>query len=201
MINSASRMAMVSLVLAVLLSACSGFSSKSAVTQTYLLQPAMPGAAAASAPATSLAVVLPVVAPGLDTERIALVQPDGRLDSFAASRWPDALSLVLHPLIIDAVRASGAWQTVQMDGAPFNAEFVLQVEVRQFAIEYDAAGNPSAKVSLVGTLGRRADRATLRTISIAQTASASANRMSAVIEAFNHALGDSLSQLAAQARP
>ncbi len=146
-------------------------------------------------------MVPPLVAPGLDTDRISLVHADGRLDSFAASRWPDAVSLVLQPLIVDALRAGGRYRTVQGDAMPFNAEYLLQVEVRQFAIEYDAAENPQARVTLVCTLGRRADRAPVRSFAISKSAAASANRMGAVIGAYNQAVGEALQELVAQATP
>ncbi len=190
-------------LLALSLAACSGLRSNAPPTQTYLLQPALPAAIAspAIAPTASLTVVLPTVTPGLNSDRISLVHKDGRLDSFAASRWPDALPLVLQPLIIDALRAGGRFRTVQGDGVPFNAEFLLQVEVRQFAIEYDAAGNPVAAVKLVGTLGRRADRTPVRSFVVAKSVAADANRMAAVIKAYNQATAEVLQQLVVEAIP
>jgi cholesterol transport system auxiliary component len=180
--------------------ACSGLRSSAPATQVYRLQPLMPAAMAGTA-TDSLAVVLPVVAPGLDSDRISLIQPDGRLDSYAASRWPDALALVLQPLIVDALRAGGRYRIVQTDAMPFNAEYLLLVEVRQFAIEYDTANRPAATVSLVCTLGRRADRTPVRSFSISNSVPASADRMGAVVEAYNQALGTALQQLVLQANP
>ena len=189
-------------VLLLPLAACSGLRSNAPVTQIYLLQP-QPAVAAAAAvvPTATLAVVLPVVAPGLDSDRISLVHADGRLDSYAGSRWPDALPLVLQPILIDALRTGGRYRTVQSDAMPFNAEYLLQVEVRQFAIEYDAAENPVAAVSLVCTLGRRADRTPVRSFSITTAVAASANRMGAVISAYNQAVGKALQELVTQAIP
>ena len=189
-------------VLLLPLAACSGLRSNAPVTQIYLLQP-QPAVAAAAVvvPTATLAVVLPVVAPGLDSDRISLVHADGRLDSYAGSRWPDALSLVLQPILIDALRTGGRYRTVQSDAMPFNAEYLLQVEVRQFAIEYDAAENPVAAVSLVCTLGRRADRTPVRSFSITTAVAASANRMGAVVNAYNQAVGKALQELVTQAIP
>ena len=207
---------LLAVVMALATVACSGLRSSTPPTQTYLLQPqtsastsvAAAASAAASAPAAadvvpsaSLAVVLPAVAPGLDSERISLIHPDGRLDSFAGSRWPDALPLVLQPLIVDALRAGGRYRTVQTDAMPFNAEYLLQVEVRQFAIEYDAADNPVAKVVLVCTLGNRADRAPVRSFTTSNTVAATANRMTAVVTAFNQALAEALQQVVLLANP
>jgi ABC-type uncharacterized transport system auxiliary subunit len=196
--------------------ACSGLRSSTPPTQTYLLQPqprsgtvvtesasvgASVPAAADTAPVASLTVVLPVVAPGLDSERISLVHSDGRLDSFAGSRWPDALPVVLHPLIVDALRAGGRYRIVQSDATPFNADYLLQIEVRQFAIEYDAADNPVAKVALVCTLGKRADRTAVRSFTTSNTVAAAVNRMTAVVTAFNQALAEALQQVVLQANP
>jgi ABC-type uncharacterized transport system auxiliary subunit len=197
-----------------LMVACSGLRSSAPPTQTYLLQPQTrsvtsvdvsasggTSAPAAAAPTASLTVVLPVVAPGLDSERISLVHSDGRLDSFADSRWPDTLPVVLHPLIVDALRVGGRYRIVQSDATPFNADYLLQIEVREFAIEYDAADKPVAKVALVCTLGKRADRTAVRSFTTSNTAAAAANRMAAVVIAFNQALADALQQVVLEANP
>jgi len=187
--------------LALLLAGCSGLRSKAPADQVYLLQPALPAAATATAAAGGLRVMLPVVAPGLDTQRIALVRADGRLDYYAASRWPADLSQVLQPLLIDALRAGGQFRAVQSDSAPFNAEYLLQVEVRQFGIEYDAAGNPVARVALVCLLGRANDRTAVRSFTIEQRAPAAANRMAAVMAALNEAFGKALAELVSASTP
>lgn len=188
--------------LTIVMTGCTGLRSQSAVDQVYLLQPQLPAAAASDAAAGSLRVLLPVVAPGLDTERIALTHPDGRLDYYSASRWPADLSLMLQPLLVDALRAGGRFRNVQSDGTPFNAEHLLQVEVRQFGIEYDAAGNPVARVALVCLMGRANDRTAVRSFTIEQRVPAAANRMGAVVGALNQALGAALAQLAEEsARP
>jgi ABC-type uncharacterized transport system auxiliary subunit len=181
---------------ALAMSGCSGLRSKVPVDQVYLLQPQLPAAAASDAVAGSLRVLLPAVAPGLDTERIALTRPDGRLDYYSASRWPADLSLVLQPLLVDALRAGGRFRNVQSDGTPFNAEYLLQVEVRQFGIEYDAASNPVARVTLACLMGRANDRTAVRSFAIEQSVPAAANRMGAVVGALNQALGAALAQLA-----
>jgi ABC-type uncharacterized transport system auxiliary subunit len=195
---------------------CSGLRSSDPVTQVYPLQPRVAAAAApAATPAAvsaeaaaqpaagTLAVVLPIAAPGLNSTSIALLRADGVLDAYAASRWPEVLPEVLQPLIIDALRAGGRFSSVQPDNGPFNAEYLLQVEVRQFAAVYagDVQGAaPTVHVQLVATLGRRADRGVLRSFMVAESAPASANRMSAVIDAYNSALGAALQRLVAETR-
>jgi ABC-type uncharacterized transport system auxiliary subunit len=187
--------------LALLLAGCSGLRSNAPADQVYLLQPVLPAVVTATAAAGGLRVMLPAVAPGLDTERIALVHPDGRLGYYASSRWAADLSAVLQPLLVDALRAGGKFRAVQSDGTPFNAEYLLQVEVRQFGIEYDASGNPVARVALVCLLGSASDRTAVRSFTIEQRAPASTNRMGAVVTSLNQALGAALAELVSATTP
>jgi ABC-type uncharacterized transport system auxiliary subunit len=134
----------------------------------------------------------------LNTERIALVRGNGVLDSYAASRWPEVLPEVLQPLIVDALRAGGQFDTVQADAAPFKADYLLLIEVREFAAVYSGDTTdtvPTVRVQWVATLGRRGDRTIVRSVRIETSAAATANRAGAVMEAFNQALGAALTQL------
>jgi cholesterol transport system auxiliary component len=197
-----------SLAMAWLASGCSWLRSSAPAVQVYPLRPAVAGASAAVAAAAqpaaaALGVVLPVAAPGLNTNNIALLRADGVLDAYAASRWPELLPEVLQPLIIDALRAGGRFASVQADTGPFRADYLLQVEVRQFAAVYagdvkDSA--PTVQVQLVVTLGRRADRSVLHSFVVNESAPASANRVSAVVAAFDSALGAALQKVVAEAR-
>jgi ABC-type uncharacterized transport system auxiliary subunit len=185
------------------LGGCAGVQSRMPPTQIYLLQPAMPGAVAPAGPAAAgelptLAVLTPVVTPGLDNERIALIKVDGRLDSFAASRWPADLQQVLVPLLVDALRAGGRFRAVHSETEPFNADYQLQLEVRQFAADYSGgAAAPTVRVQLVATLARRSNRVPVRSIRVEQSVAAEANRMAAVVRAFNQATGAAFGELVA----
>src|ERR1700730_1911264 len=94
--------------------ACTGslFQSKAVPPSIYLLS-APPGTtAAASSPpapappplAADLAVLKPRVRAGLDTDRIAVLYPDRRLDYFADARWSGSLDDVMQDLTVQAFR-------------------------------------------------------------------------------------------------
>lgn len=196
------RLAMLALMAgAVLLAGCSGFNSNSALAQIYLLQPEPPASVVATAGGVGTLVVLkPVVAPGLANERIALTHADGRLDYYQASRWPAELPEVLQTLAIDALRARGRFASVQGDATPSVAGYALQIEVRHFEAQYPGADTgsgtlPAVQVTLVGTLISRADRTVLASSTTEGSAPAAANRMGAVVRAFDQALGQALQQL------
>src|SRR5580693_3338237 len=114
-----------------LLGACSGFKSNEPAVQTYLLRPALPARVATAAPVSdaTLTVMLPVATPGLEGERIALLQGGQRLDWYRDARWSGELPLLVQSSIIDAVRAGGRFAAVESEDAPFGSPYLLQVEI------------------------------------------------------------------------
>jgi len=179
---------------ALALGACSGgLRSNAPAVQAWRLDPP-----AAAAPATgagiaaTLRVLWPLAAPGLDSERIALLHSDRTLDYYAANRWTGRVPEMVQALALDTLRAAGAYRAVQPEGAPFSYDETLQIEVRDFQAEYAAADAPVARVTLVCTLGRRSDRAVLATFTLAGSAAAADNRMRAIVAAFDAALDAAL---------
>lgn len=186
--------------LLVLLAGCSGFRSREPAEMIYLLQ-RTPAVVAAQPPvAGTLAVMLPSVSVGLESDRIPLTI-DGRMNYYSASRWSGELPAVLRTLLLDALRGSGHWRAVLADGAPFSSDQLLQIEIRHFEAEYSGAGPPVAHVLLEVTLGQRGNRAVLRSARVESRVAARADRMSEVVAAFNAALNDALNQLALVATP
>ncbi|HLJ37184.1 MAG TPA: ABC-type transport auxiliary lipoprotein family protein, partial [Steroidobacteraceae bacterium] len=158
------------------LAGCSGlFRSDAKPEQTYVLRaPAgktggatpIPAATDSGAPASSssgalavLQVAHPLSAPGLEGPHIMLVQADHRMNFYLGSRWPGPVTDVVESLVVDTLRASGEWQTVEDSGSPFAPEYLLQISVRRFEADYTAGGaGPSAVVVLDCTLGARSGR-------------------------------------------
>jgi ABC-type uncharacterized transport system auxiliary subunit len=189
------------------LAGCSGLRSKDVPVQTYVLlagAAALPSAGNAGPAnggempgdgAPTLAISRPAAASGLDNERIAVLRADGRLDYYSASRWAGNLPDVMQTLLLDAQRASGRYRAVMADTAAFGADQLLQVEVRLFQAEYGASGPPAAHVVLDGTLGLRGQREVVRTLHAESRVPAGADRMAAVVAAFNSAVADALMQI------
>ena len=188
---------------ALLSAGCAGLHSAQAVPQIYTLEPAPALAAPAGAVAgtVTVQVLRPLAAPGLDTDRIALVRETQRLDYYAAGRWPAPLPDLVESLAIDALRAAGRFRAVQPDATAFAADEVLQIEIRRCQADYAADGSPVVHVQLLATLGRQGDRTLVASITADGSRSAGANRMQAVVAAFQGAVGDALAQLAATLSP
>lgn len=204
---------------AMLLGGCisNGLKSNQPVTQLYVLHgPANAGGAAPLATVTgtangtadgashapsegvTLEVMRPGAAAGLDTDGIALQRPGNRLDYYAGSRWATTAPLQLQQLALDALAASGRFGAVEPAGTPFVADELLRIQLRHFEAVYGDDGPPTVRVTLVCTLGARSGRRLLGTFTAESRVPAAANRMQAVVAAFERATNAALAQLVAR---
>jgi cholesterol transport system auxiliary component len=187
-------------VLTLLLAACSGgLRSNAPASQTYVLRvtgtPPTPAAARAAGP--SLRIERPSAAPGLRSERIVIMQPDHRMSYYAGSQWAAELPQVIQELAVERLRASGEWSSVVDSESAFASEYFLQITIRRFEADYTTDAAPTAWVTLDCAIGRRADHLLLAGFTAQGSASASTNRMSAVVAAFEAAANAALSEVAA----
>jgi cholesterol transport system auxiliary component len=185
------------------LGACGGLRSRVPPDQTYVLRaiepaPAAEALAPGSRPAetASLRVARPLALPGLESDRIMAVRPDHRLDAYAGSRWPGPLPEVVSALAVDTLRASPRFASVEDERTATDARYLLQLTLRHFEAQYSsAAAPPSVRVTLDGVLVRRSDRAVLGSFTADATADAAANRVTAVVDAFETAARAALAQV------
>ena len=190
---------------------CTGlFHSTAPPEQTYLLRaPAPPAAAAPAAPPgaalaspaalPSIRVSQPGADPGLNSSRIILVQADHRLNFYSGSRWAGPVPDLVEALTLETLRASGGWQSVQDADSPFPSDYLLRIRVRRFEADYTGGGPaPEVHVVLDCVVGRREGREVLASFIAQGTATAAADRMSAVVAAFEQATDEALSSLAQQ---
>jgi cholesterol transport system auxiliary component len=188
-------------LLALALDGCSGLRSSAPETVSYVLR--APGAAATAGTTSvpsgplatrSLKVVRVVAQPGYDGDRILLLGADRSLGHFAASRWVEPLPAVLGTLAVESLRNSAALRTVLDETAPFASDFTLRLTIRRFDAEYPSAGAPPrVTVSLACTVAR-ADRTILANFVVQSQADAAADRMGAVVAAFEQATQQALGE-------
>lgn len=103
------------------------FKSDESPTRIYWLEPAP----ARTPSATRLALQVAVV-PGLESDRIWILQRDQRLNYYAGAYWPDTL----RPLLQSVMERSIGHQ-----GSPGDVSFDILIE-KFFAVETVAAANP-----------------------------------------------------------
>jgi ABC-type uncharacterized transport system auxiliary subunit len=194
------------------LAGCVNLHSTQPVQQEYLLSlPARPAAGGPAlthaASADSLQVFPIVAAPGLAGEGIAVVRSGQRLDYYAGARWAATAPAMLQTLAIETLRRAGHFGLVESDSGPFTSRYVLNLELTHCEADYGAAASagsraaPTVQVSLVCTLGRRVGRAVVTTLSVNSSVQAEADRMQAVIAAFQQATAAALGRMAQQIQP
>jgi ABC-type uncharacterized transport system auxiliary subunit len=186
--------------------ACTGslFRSKVVPPSTYLLS-APPGinaaassaSAAAPAPlAADLAVLKPRVRAGLDTDRIAVLYPDRRLDYLADARWSGSLDDVMQDLTVQAFRNSARLQNVSSDASAFASGYWLEIEVADFQAEYASAGAPpTINVRLLARVASAGDRNILGSFTAAARQTATDNRLTAIVDAYERAINTALAEI------
>jgi ABC-type uncharacterized transport system auxiliary subunit len=164
---------------ALLLGGCSGLlHSTAAPEQIYYLRAPAPSDAAPAAPAgASVRVGHPMADPGFDTPHIMLRQPDHRMSFYAGSRWPSAMPDVVAALVVQTLRASGNWTSVEDSASPFPSDYLLQITVRRFDADYSAGtAAPEVHVMFDCMIGRREGREPVSSFVVSGSAPAAENR-------------------------
>ncbi|MGH8201856.1 MAG: ABC-type transport auxiliary lipoprotein family protein [Steroidobacteraceae bacterium] len=172
--------------------------------QVYALRAAAAsatGADPAAPAAAALRVAHPLAGPGLGTSQIVLLQPDHRLNVYAASAWAADTPAVLESLAVETLRGSGHWRSVEDAESPFPSDYLLQISIRRFDADYSAGTDapPTVRVTLDCALGREEGREIVATFVASGSAVAGANRLGDVVTAFQQATDAALASLSQQA--
>jgi cholesterol transport system auxiliary component len=134
-----------------------------------------------------LSIGIPQMAPGLDTERIAVLK--GRqLDYYRGVRWGSQAAELIQTLLVRTLEDRRLFRSVSGEQSRVASNYFLDVSVRDFQAEYqDGSHEPSVHVSVVARLIRISDRQLVETLSASALARAESNRMHSVVAAFESA--------------
>ena len=151
--------------------------------------------------AASLRVAHPLAAPGLGTSQIVLLQPDHRMNVYAASAWAADAPALIESLATQTLRAADEWTSVEDAESPFPSDYLLQISIRRFDADYSAGTEapPTVHVTLDCTLGAEEGRTVLASFVAEGSAPAGANKLSEVVAAFQRAADQALASLSQQA--
>jgi len=188
-------------VLSLLLSltGCTGlFHSNARPEEVYYLR-AAPVPAGSAPVAASLRFNRPSADPGLQSAQIMLVKPDRLMSFFLTARWPASPSSIIETLSVEKLRGSGLWQSVADSTSPFPSDYILLVNIRRFEADYTGGRvAPDIHVVLDCIVGRREGRDVIRSFLAEGTAPAAANKLGAVVAAFETATNAALDSLSTQ---
>ena len=186
--------------LAVSVTGCTGlFHSNARPEQVYFLR-ATPIPQGTAPIAASLRLNRPTASPGLETTQIMLVQSDRRMSFFLAARWPAVPANLVEMLAVEKLRGAGLWQSVADSTSPFPSDYVLLVHVRRFEADYTGGTvAPEVHVVLDCIIGKREGREVIKSFLAESSVPATANRLSAVVAAFEVATNAALDSVETQA--
>ena len=136
-----------------------------------------------------LVVLRPVLAPALDTERIATRWPGNRIDYYAGARWGGDAGLVVQAALAESLRRTGNYRSVEAAPGRFRPTHVLGVEVARLEADYTAGEVPLARVVMTATVARHPDRRTVSSWTVSAEQPAAANTLTAVTAALDEAFG------------
>jgi len=177
------------------------FESSIPAAQAYVLRLPPPASRAEGAAAGSVRVQRPEAGPGLDSDRIALLRSDRRFDFYAASRWAAPAPDLMESVLVDQLRAGGAFSAVFEDASPYPPRYNLRCTLARFESDYSSNGAgaggtaPVVQVALDCTFGRHRDRALLANFTARGSAAARDDRLGAVIAAFESATAQAVGQM------
>jgi cholesterol transport system auxiliary component len=196
-VKRAPRAALLGLSLAV--AGCSGALLGPQVDppETYRLEtPAVPPAAARLP--LVLTVAPPRAAESLDSDRIAVVQPDQRFDHYAGLRWSEPAPQMLQSLLVGSLQSAGRFEAVLAAPSRVPVDLLLDVELRRFEARYargDVAPVVRVEMQLMLVDPRRSRR--VAGVLVAAEAAAAADHRGAVMAAFQQATAKALADAAA----
>jgi cholesterol transport system auxiliary component len=145
-----------------------------------------------------LSIGRPDVAPGLDTNRVAVLR--GRqLDYFRAAQWGGSVAEVTQALLVNSFQGQQLFRSVTSEQARVSGDYMLDIEVRDFQAEYAGDAAPQIRVTIVGRVIRINDRALVDTLIATARKPAGENRMNSVAAAFETAGQQVALELAKQA--
>jgi cholesterol transport system auxiliary component len=181
------------------LAACGDLLGPPEAGTIYTVAPKFPAPAAGGAKVNwALAILRPTAAPGLDSERIALTQPDGSMDFYAKATYPDRLPPLVQQALLNGFEASGRIDAVAREQDALHADYNLVVEIKDFAAHYAVAdGIPGITVALTAKLATAHGRAIMGNFSVTKQGNAAINSAAAAAQALEQALQAAVTEIVA----
>lgn len=136
-----------------------------------------------------LVVERPLANAGLDTTRVALMRTPQEFEYYARANWTDSAPRMVQTLLVESFENSGRIVSIGRESLALRSDFVLKTELREFQAEYFHGPIPRVRVGLSAKLVKMPQREIVASKSHMAVAEAEADEISAVVTAFDSALG------------
>ncbi len=165
--------------------------------QVYVLKVSNVAPASVAYP-VQISIALPTAAPGLDTSRIAVLRNDNQLDYYFGARWGGSAPQVVQSFLIDALQTQQSFKSVVAETARVDADYLLELQLKDFQAEYASGDNPVVNVSITGTLINIKTRKSVTIVTASASVAAQDNRLGAVVTAFQRAVQQTSNTISTQ---
>ena len=196
-LNHSRRVFLATVPAVLALGACGSIIGPGEPPQIYVLDPGftpMEGGAVH----WQLSVARPDAAAIYDNQRIAIMR-NGIMDYYANAQWTDETEPLIQRLVVEAFEKSGRIAAVSTEKGGLHADYLLEIEVRNFYSNYASDnGPPNAIVELIARL-MTPQRSVVASLDSRHEAAASANTIPAAVQAFNAAALASIGEIVAWA--
>ncbi|MGO4728515.1 MULTISPECIES: ABC-type transport auxiliary lipoprotein family protein [unclassified Inquilinus] len=142
-----------------------------------------------------LLVDMPSANAGIDTDRIAISENPTSLDYFAKVAWVDRAPAMVVGLLVESFENTGKIISVGRQISGLRANYVLQPEIREFRAERWPGEPYRVRVRIGAKLVRFPQRTIIGGDSFERVMTVSGPDFSAVIQAWDDALGGVLKQI------
>lgn len=142
---------------------------------------------------SSLRISSPISEQAIDSKRIAILQDGGKFDYYTGAKWAASPSEMMQSILVDAFEQSGALKSVSSDEESISADYILLTDIRDYEVKNSAA--PEVKIKLVTKLISAKDRKVIADIPIEKSITPDANKMEAIVAAFNRGSTDAASDI------
>ena len=136
-------------VICLLLGGCAmtGLGGGTAAPATYNLATPKAGSVSSARPARQVTVSTPTAIRALDTDRIMVSGPGGRISYYGDSAWSDRLPKLVQSRMVEAMQNSGAFRAVLTNQDRVDGEYVVATEIRSFQLDVEG-GSSAATVAI-----------------------------------------------------
>jgi len=142
-----------------------------------------------------LVLEVPIADAALNTARIALFPDPTHVEYYARASWTDRAPQMVQTLLIESFENSDRIVSVGRDSVALRADFLLKTELREFQAEYPKPGAPRVHVAFNVKLVQMPARTIIGSQDFDHKVDAQADRMPAIIAAYDEALGKVLKRL------
>jgi len=164
--------------------------------QMYALRPAPAAAQPGDKVGWALSILKPDTSDNLDSQRIALVKSDTRLDYYANAAWPDRLPNLVQTALLAGFEASGRIEAVSREEDALHADYKLSTDLRDFEARYAVPdGAPTVAVTIIAHMTNARSREIVANRTVTLTEAATANSVDAVVQAFDIALAKAVDDI------